>query len=272
MKTRPVSLRLNVVRTDNFDRHRRGRIVLRDGAGAACAYGGKQLGQHWIRVPRLGTFELSPDFADVHAYVSPSASQALVLDGYYGTALPLFTQATLGYEVLHASAVLVNGGAVAFCGFTGVGKSTIASALSARGFELWADDAIALASVAPESPASVFLPFMLNERSVSVAEGRDQVPLLAVCVLERVASTSGLTAGVISRPSPSVASAMLLEHAYRFSPQALDRRRKMVQAYINVTAEIPVLLVRFVPSPLGLPELLGRIESTVARLTSEPRV
>ena len=41
---------------------------------------------------------------------------------------------------LHASAVEVNGEAVAFCGDSGAGKSTLAAALYRRGFELLTDD------------------------------------------------------------------------------------------------------------------------------------
>jgi hypothetical protein len=49
-----------------------------------------------------------------------------------------------GLLVLHASAVSVNAGAVAFIGWKGWGKSTTAAALHARGHGLIADDVVAM--------------------------------------------------------------------------------------------------------------------------------
>jgi HPr serine kinase-like protein len=46
--------------------------------------------------------------------------------------------------VLHASAVEVNGKAVAFCGASGAGKSTLAAALAQRGYRLITDDVCAI--------------------------------------------------------------------------------------------------------------------------------
>jgi hypothetical protein len=242
-----------------------GDVVLRDGAGVPCAYGGTVSGRYWVRVPDLGAFELSPDSGEVRASVSSEASRELLLDGYYGTALPLFAQAVLGYEVMHASAVLVDGGAVAFCGQTGVGKSTIAAALSRRGFAHWADDAVALVSKPGSPPMSVFMPFTAEGRTISSANGRDEVLLGAVCLLERRRGSGA----EMSRPSPSAAVMGMLSQAYRFSPQPPERRRKMVQTYLDVAAQLPVLLVRFSPSPDQLPPLLDRIESRLREVIPE---
>jgi hypothetical protein len=49
-----------------------------------------------------------------------------------------------GHIVLHASAVAVDGAAVLFCGRSGLGKSTLAAALSMRGFPLLSDDVCAI--------------------------------------------------------------------------------------------------------------------------------
>lgn len=46
--------------------------------------------------------------------------------------------------MLHASAVLVSGGAIAFLGETGQGKSTLASSFSKRGFPFLTDDCLLL--------------------------------------------------------------------------------------------------------------------------------
>ena len=62
---------------------------------------------------------------------------------YHRLALPLFLQA-LGAQVFHASAVRMNGKVVAFCGDSGVGKSTTAWALGREGCTPWADDTVVL--------------------------------------------------------------------------------------------------------------------------------
>jgi hypothetical protein len=49
-----------------------------------------------------------------------------------------------GRLVLHASAVVIDGRAIAFLGWKGSGKSTIAAALHARGHKVAADDLVAL--------------------------------------------------------------------------------------------------------------------------------
>jgi hypothetical protein len=238
-----------------------GRVVLRDGAGEPCAYGGKVSGRYWVYVPKVGSFEFSAGDSEVRGSVYPDTSRELVLDGYYGTALPLFAQGVLGYEVLHASAVVVDGGAVAFCAETGIGKSTIGSALSSRGFPRWADDAVAV--VGGRSPVSVFLPFMIEGQTISAVDGWSEVPLAAVCLLERASRPA------ILRPSPSDAVAALFSHAYRFAPQPAERRRQMAQTYLDVVAEVPILLVRFPPNRDQLPTLLARIESAVRDAVSE---
>jgi hypothetical protein len=49
-----------------------------------------------------------------------------------------------GGEALHASSVLVPGGAIAFTGATGLGKSTVSGSFVSAGFSLLSDDCLAL--------------------------------------------------------------------------------------------------------------------------------
>lgn len=84
-----------------------------------------------------------------------------------GPALAVLLQQR-GYLVLHASVVRVGGGAIAFLGDSGSGKSTIAAALHARGHELISDDlaAIRLTGAGPEV-LSAFPQFKLWPDSVT---------------------------------------------------------------------------------------------------------
>jgi hypothetical protein len=55
-----------------------------------------------------------------------------------------FSLLSFGYEPLHATAVVIDGGAVAFLGDCGYGKSTLGAAFVARGFPILTDDVLAL--------------------------------------------------------------------------------------------------------------------------------
>ncbi len=265
---RPSSLRLRVESVRDLPPHHNiGNVVLRDGAGIACAYGGAASRRYWVRVPDVGSFELSEHCGDVRATVFSSASRDRVLNGYYGTALPLIAQAALGFEVLHASAILLDGTAIVFSAWTGVGKSTIAAAFNERGFALWADDAVALASVDREAPVSVFLPFVRDGRTVSSAAPRDEAPLGAICLLERFEDKQSFGAVEILRAAPSDSVVALLSQAYRFAPQAAERRRQMIQTYLDVAARIPVLRVRFTPDRDRFTELVAEVQSAVIEAT-----
>jgi hypothetical protein len=95
----------------------------------------------------LGRYIVSPDGSGVVCCASPALwdVQRMLI----GQVLPLVA-ALRGLDVLHASAVAVDGGAggdggaVAFTGPPGAGKSTLAVNLALRGAALLADDVIAL--------------------------------------------------------------------------------------------------------------------------------
>jgi len=55
-----------------------------------------------------------------------------------------FVMRLRGHEVLHASAALVDGAAVAFIGPSGAGKSTIAASLALRGYRVITEDVVAI--------------------------------------------------------------------------------------------------------------------------------
>ena len=142
-----------------------------DRDGAPWAYGSRQAGELWLEVPGVVTFHVPAGGAVMTAIVDDGVDTDAVLDAYYGIALPLALQATLGFEALHASGVLVRSRScvAAFCGMSESGKSTVAYELAARGHRPWADDAVAFHVDGTQSVTAVGLPFTIKLRESSKA-------------------------------------------------------------------------------------------------------
>jgi hypothetical protein len=94
---------------------------------------------HVIRFWRRASFLLSFETRRITCYPCRSASLETVQQLLVGHVIPLVF-ADEGALALHASAVLAPQGVLAFVAETGGGKSTIASALGARGCSIVADD------------------------------------------------------------------------------------------------------------------------------------
>jgi hypothetical protein len=242
--------------------------VWRDLDGAVCAYGQTVNGEHWVHVPGVGAFRIASDREDVVALSLPSASPECVRDTYRRTVLPLSLQA-LGREVLHASAVRMPAGVVAFCAVSGTGKSTVVGGLSQRGHALWADDAVCFDATGQDLEV-LPLPFSLRLRPAAAAffgdwatedgsdPGTSPAPFAAVFVLERSA-TGG--AAVDLRPlPPGEAFLATLTHGYCFSLQDDERRRALVRAYLDLAGRVPVFKLVFNGGLERLGEMLDLIE------------
>ena len=97
-----------------------------------------------------------------------------------GAALSILLQQR-GWLVLHASAVTVEGGAVAFLGRSGWGKSTTAAAMHARGHKVVADDVVAVQEEGAECPL-IFPGFpqlkLWPEAAVSLGDNVERLPFL----------------------------------------------------------------------------------------------
>jgi len=230
--------------------------------------------RYWMSLPGLACFSVDPLGAVVTATPEPSANPDKVCDVYRRRVLPLALQA-LGAEVLHASAVLGPGGLVTLCGVSRSGKSTLAYALSRRGYVVAADDAVAFTR-SQRGSVAISLPFSLRLRP-SAAEffglsqapsigyekalGDALVPLAAVFLLSRrEGSGRGVT---VRRLPPAPALVALLTHAYCFSLQDAGRKRQMITQYLGLVTKVPVFDVRFYPGLENLQAILDRLEATM---------
>jgi len=210
------------------------------------------------------------------------AAGDLVEDAIEGVATPLFLQAEMAYEVLHASAVSTDAGVVGFCGASGYGKSTVAQGLALRGHVLWADDLIAL-RVAPGRVLATALPFRQNVRSASRSffqtDKRDAsfAPhkatawsirrLHALFVLDPVDGHHGAKPSFdVLRLRPADALAALLSHGMRLMPLDKPRERRILTAYVDLVASVPVFHVPYDQDFAILPALLDALEEKVSRV------
>jgi hypothetical protein len=246
--------------------------IWRDRTGAVCAYGYIEDEQHWLHFPGLATYRFSGRSTAVTAIAAAPVREEAIRDSYRRAVLPLALQA-LGLEVLHASAILSAKGVVGLCAGSGTGKSTIAHGLSQRGYQVWADDAVAFEAVRPRARA-IRLPFKLRLRPDAAAAflvedpgmgqdaaAQESAPLVALGVLRRA---SDLAEGVVIEPlPPSAAFRALLPHAYCFSLSDVERKRLMLDRYLSVSTQVPVFEIRFRPGLDVLPVILDGIEQAM---------
>jgi hypothetical protein len=185
---------------------------------------------------------------------------------------------------LHASAVALDGGAVAFLGGPGWGKSTLAAALYARGHGILADDVTAVDADAgspmvfpgfpqlklwPEAAAALgdapeTLPRihpMLEKRARPAGRGFPEAPL----PLRRIHVLARGPAHEIEPLRPQEALLELVRHSYCARLlQALDARRHFLHC-ARLANCVPVCRLKGERSLSALPDLAHLVEEDLGR-------
>ena len=210
---------------------------------------------------------------------TPPVSRAVIEDTYQRAVLPMALHAH-GEEVVHASAVLMERGVVAFCGRSQTGKSTLAYGLHRRGCRVWADDTLVL-DASDETVQAVPYPYRLRIRAeaaqyfdldelrrrdtsswTALEQAQSEpAPLECIFLLER--ETRGGAPVETTRLAPAHALPAVLEHAYWFRLDDGERRRQMIERYLVLASQVPVFRMRFRAALDQLPEMLDRVESEV---------
>jgi hypothetical protein len=239
--------------------------------GQVCAYGYQARGQNWLHLPGLATFRFLRSEQPVIGIPTRSADTGAVRDAFERTALPLALQ-SLGRQVLHASAVRGAAGVIAFCGDSGTGKSTLAYAAARRGYQLWADDAVAF-EVTGDDVTAVPLPFRMILRPESSAffgvnadlaripaAGRAE-PLTAVVILERSGEIGHGVA--VSRLSGADAFSSALAQGYCYRPTDREQNARMVDDYLELCLRVPVVTARFEPRFESVEKLLDALANAL---------
>lgn len=241
----------------------------------------------WIELPGLAAFAFSNNREEVTAFFHPRLPHEIIRETYLRSVLPMVLQAR-GTEVLHSSAVLMPQGALALCGKSWSGKSTMAYTLSQRGYPLWADDAVAFDTVG-EHVFTAYLPFRIRLRPASRSffgldspisdrawsrpvrddrQRQEPTALAAICILCPVASD--LRSHIeIRRLSLAEAFPALLHHAYCFSLRDQERKRRMIQRYMDLTTRVPILEIRYKRNLERIADVADELEAAVNTLCPE---
>ena len=248
-----------------------------DHEGRICAYTRAVDGSGWLYLPGLAGYRFPAEDGCIEARPEVDASPDMVTDAYYRVALPMALQAA-GYEVLHASAVGDGRGLHLFCGASRSGKSTIAYALGRRGFQVWADDAVAF-KVGAGGITAIPVPFVLrlrgevadffevptrNRQANAKTEAlRDQGvgprEIASISLLERGRNST------IARLSASESLPAVLYHSFYFSLQDSFILQRMATQYLELVAGVPLFRVSLRPGLDALADLLDDLERRVLR-------
>jgi hypothetical protein len=237
--------------------------VWRDWSGVPRAYGYSSNGHHWICLPEVAVYRFRPAGGEVEA-IPTGAPEHEVEEAYARHVLPFVLQAQ-GSELLHASGVVTPSGALAFCGGSSAGKSTLAHRLAGRGYERLADDALMFEPTAAGIDV-VRIPFTarVDGRATQMDfTGSERVPLAAVFVVERAAEVDPDNPEVTSLPH-SAAFPLLLYHAHCFTFRDERRTRLMTDRYLKLAGRVPAFRLRYRPDIDRLPAVLDAVEGALA--------
>jgi hypothetical protein len=247
--------------------------------GSVWAHGDTVEGRHWLRVPGVATFRFGDNAGEAIAIPEPEAHEGAVVDAYRRAVLPMALQVH-GLEVMHASAVVTPAGIAAFCGASQAGKSTFAYAMTRRGYDLWADDAVVFELEESGGVRTFPLPFRLRLRPASASffersggaeslqpregdvEERGHAPLAVAFVLAPV-ENGGAPEVSIERVPPAQAFPAVFANAYWFDLRETERKRQTTERYLELVARIPVFRVSFRTGLDRLASVVDAVEETL---------
>lgn len=247
--------------------------IWRDHAGSVYAYGQIVGEECWMHLPGLASFRFTAHDDEVAATVTDDAEEDLVLDAYRRRVLPMALQVR-GREILHASAITSSAGVTALCGSSLVGKSTIAFGLSRRGYALWGDDVVAF-ETANECVQAISLPFEIRLRPTAAAffgseamvasatetaerQGTQTEPLASIFVLRRVDDADSRVN--VRRLPFAEAFSTILGHACWFTMHDAQRKRLVIDHYLDLAAKTPIYDFSFNPGFENLPAVLDALD------------
>ena len=125
-----------------------------------------------LQFTNCGEFEISADLARVVVRKDPSGSRPNLLPILLAGTVSSFLLALGGATVLHASAVAIDGAALAFVGQSGRGKTTVAALMCVDGAALVADDLVTVDIGPPVTCTGGAVELRLRAAAASIADAR----------------------------------------------------------------------------------------------------
>lgn len=241
-------------------------LVFRDGGGREIARGSRRGDACRLHVHAVAAFrfrsresrsppEIAQSPPEIECHPLPGAAPDRVARALHHIARPLAWAAS-GRVVLHAAAVGSSSRSLVFCGPSGVGKSTMASALESRGWTLRADDAVALE---PGEKGCRLSPDFLGGKVVG-----GQVA--AVCTLDRKGGGDPLPELEELRGAEALTA--LLPHLHTFDPEHSAERRRLAAAVLEVAAATPIWRLRVGEGDTALTAAVDLVERRFGRVAS----
>lgn len=211
-----------------------------------------------IQAPGFGRHLVSEDGRLLYSHLPAGSSGWERL--FYAQPLPL-AAALQGLELVHASAVVLEPGAVALVAASGTGKTSVAAHLVARGATFLTDDVLALEAsdnqvIAHPGPGRLAIDEVELERlshpiglvvgrsdklHLSLEPAREAAPLRAVYFLRRVSRGDALVFTRQDDPQPLLSSSFL---GYLTSP---ERLLVHLDVSARIAATVPILSVAIPP-------------------------
>jgi hypothetical protein len=237
-----------------------------DRHGGVRAYSHTVGGRYWMHLAGIASYSFDSLGIEVEAHPERDVSDRLVCDVYRRTVVPMILQVH-GYEVLHASAILMRQTVVAFCGISETGKSTLAYGLSRKDeCRLWADDALVFRRFG-KGFGAVPLPFATRLREGSAryfgehrpihSGGSDWddfdgaigplVPVSAICALVRDTEFDTDRVVAVRRLAREESLVYAFTNANCFSFEDSARKKETLELYLAFTSLVPFYEIRFRP-------------------------
>ena len=228
-------------------------------AGGVAAQFFRDARGYLLRFPELADFEVSADGRAVRCHPAPGTAEPTYWQLYRNQVAPLML-GLQGALVLHASAVELEGAAVAFVGPSGAGKSTLAAAFVAAGSRFLCDDGLVVdtdvvpPAARPSGPALRLWPD--SRRSLggrasaekSAFVGREGIehcgsarPLKLVLLMD---DTDAGPARIVPLGAADALVA-LLRHAFVLDPTDATRNARQFEALAAVVASVRVARLRY---------------------------
>jgi hypothetical protein len=231
----------------------------------------------WIEWAGAGVFAFQAGSRVVRVWPEANAPSSIIHDAFFRVLQPIILQA-VGMQALHAGAAAGPLGAVAFCGRSHSGKSTLAFAMRNEGWRQIADDALVwrldeanrvLARPLPFTPR--FRPPTLahfgSARSYAESPGSRQSPETPLIAIFLLMQDSGLASPQFERARHAESFAKVLAHAHCFDENDSFLHRQMTISYLELAARVPVIALRYPPSLERLTDLTRAVVDEVADIS-----